>query len=276
MPSAAQSAMPETEEKKKSDESEKDSGKDDKKPKEKSFEEQLASYIVTGLTGASGISALNFLHNQEWVKLGVAAALTAGFGFLRAFTQGFVGKDGKQMGADARKQLAKTVDQRRKPGLTQRYREAIETYCYQWEIEGEDAGGLTLEEIYVALRVRSEQSQRAGIQRPGEIWKFLPTAGSQDRLANRRLVILAPPGYGKTTLMRHVALIYASGQWRNRGVREYLPVMLRFREIHSLIRDDQPPKLANLIASALAQQPEFRGVELKSAWLEQRLSEGHC
>jgi hypothetical protein len=272
LPFASQSVMTQTEEKKK----EESSKEPEKKSGEKSLEEQLANLIVPMLTGASGISALKFLHEQKWLELAIASALTAVFGFARGYIQGLIGRDGKQLGEQTRKQLGQEADRRGKPGLSRQYLEAVEAYCYKLEIEGEDDSGLALEEIYVALRVISQRSQQVGLQSPKEIWKFLPGKGMAEKMINRRLVILAPPGYGKTTLMRHVALIYANGEWRDRGVREYLPVLLRFREINSLIRDDQPPKLAELIAQGLINQPEFRELSLKPAWFEKRLLAGGC
>jgi hypothetical protein len=272
LPFASQSVMTQTEEKKK----EESSKEPEKKSGEKSLEEQLANLIVPMLTGASGISALKFLHEQKWLELAIASALTAVFGFARGYIQGLIGRDGKQLGEQTRKQLGQEADRRGKPGLSRQYLEAVEAYCYKLEIEGEDDSGLALEEIYVALRVISQRSQQVGLQSPKEIWKFLPGKGMAEKMINRRLVILAPPGYGKTTLMRHVALIYANGEWRDRGVREYLPVLLRFREIHSLIWDDQPPKLAELIAQGLINQPEFRRLALKSDWFEKRLLAGRC
>lgn len=128
---------------------------------------------------------------------------------------------------------------------------------------------LALEEVFVPLRIESDQS-RLGLTSggPQEIWDFLPRRyQTPAQFPHRRLVILAAPGYGKTTLMRHLALKFVSRPPAD--TPEFMPILLRFREVYALMKmtEEADPSetglgLAALVAQHLTRQPEFKALRL--------------
>ncbi|MDJ0510158.1 MAG: hypothetical protein QNJ64_13020 [Crocosphaera sp.] len=78
-------------------------------------------------------------------------------------------------------------------------------------------------------------------------------------------VVIADPGFGKTTLMRHLAYSYTIGNYRN--TKYLIPILLRFRDIYSfvcLINTESESKATNfidlisLVVTHLQRQPEFK------------------
>jgi predicted NACHT family NTPase len=104
----------------------------------------------------------------------------------------------------------------------------------------------------------------------------------QQGLQHRRILIVAEPGYGKSTLLRYLTLTYASRL--RQEMRPLLPVLLRYRDIYSLLQSpSQPnteakifPPLAAVIALWFQRLPELATLELSEAWFKMRLDQGHC
>lgn len=77
-----------------------------------------------------------------------------------------------------------------------------------------------------------------------DIWKLL--AKSRKNRQFRQMCILAKGGKGKTTLLRHITLLYGQGK-RLHGAPKLVPVLLRLREWVDELSQSQPPGLAQLI-----------------------------
>ncbi len=153
----------------------------------------------------------------------------------------------------------------------QDYIDALQGYCANLEVEGwQNLPGLALKEVFVPLRITNGRDRLRGFR---EIWDFLP---KWEQLSDyrRRIAIIAAPGHGKTTLLRHLAYTYACD---HRSImKPLLPVLLRLREIHHFIRESDQRDLSRLIAEYLAQQPKFESVKVSAAWFEERLQQGNC
>lgn len=89
----------------------------------------------------------------------------------------------------------------------------------------------------------------------------------------RRLVILGAPGSGKTTLLRHITLLFALRKQSklHRGLPHLIPVLLRLRDVASVIVADPKPSLADVIVKAIDNDtPQVK------QWFDQRLKQGKC
>ena len=77
-----------------------------------------------------------------------------------------------------------------------------------------------------------------------DIWSFL--ARKEAEATFRQIAILAWGGYGKTTLLKHVAYCYGSGQQRE-GVPKLIPFLLMLRKYRGLLAKENTPSLSELI-----------------------------
>lgn len=78
-----------------------------------------------------------------------------------------------------------------------------------------------------------------------DIWELLRRS-RKDR-PFRQMVILAKGGMGKTTLLRHIALIYGQGQRRRHRAPKLVPILLRLRNWVDALTRPTPPNLTTLI-----------------------------
>ncbi len=139
---------------------------------------------------------------------------------------------------------------------------------------------LDLERLFVPLRLRPESASRITgemIGRPDsagswDIWQFLTAIKTQP--AFDRLVILGAPGSGKTTLLEHLVLVFAKGTRRrkNRGLPNYIPVLLYLRDVRDRLVEDNPPGLPELIE----QQVSLDGLTPPPDWFKEQLQDGKC
>ena len=239
--------------------------------------EKIADVLVKVFAAGSGGSSLYFLFAEDIPKAIIAGFLSFGASLMTNFWQGVSSKlnpGAKKLGEEAGKVVEdKIIDVANKikdfPSL---YKESLKTYCSSFEIEGfQNLPGLPLKDIFVPLHIESDQSYQL-TENPKEIWDFLPH--------HRRIVILAKPGYGKSTLMRHLAYVYVTNPPQN--TPQFLPILLRLREIYNLIPFEesgelQPAKslaLSDLTRQHLAQQPLFQKHKPSRQWLENNFKEG--
>ncbi|MBE9138051.1 GUN4 domain-containing protein [Nodosilinea sp. LEGE 07088] len=77
------------------------------------------------------------------------------------------------------------------------------------------------------------------------IWHFLRKA--EQTRPFRQLVILAWGGYGKTTLLKHIAYLYGTKQHGRHDVKKRIPVLLVLRKYRDLLASENAPELPTLI-----------------------------
>ncbi len=78
-----------------------------------------------------------------------------------------------------------------------------------------------------------------------DIWRLLRRT-KHDRQF-RQMCILAKGGLGKTTLMRHIALIYGQGKQGRYRAPKLVPFLLRLRDWRDKLSQEHPPNLPTLI-----------------------------
>jgi hypothetical protein len=107
------------------------------------------------------------------------------------------------------------------------------------------------------------------------IWDFLAAAAKEP--SYRQLAIIAWGGYGKTTLLKHLAYIHGSRQHDQYGVPFRVPILLPLRTYRKELTTDSPHSLPSLImqhhVSGLSALDK-RVANLPENWAETRLRDG--
>jgi predicted NACHT family NTPase len=163
--------------------------------------------------------------------------------------------------------------------------------CEDYEGRGFNAGGLSLEAVYVPLKLSENaarnvsqdivRQQRLAFdpQAFQGIGKLVLTIGNPKSRC-RHLVILGAPGSGKSTLMRHITLMYAIRKRRRLHPRipKLHPVLLRLREIYELILEKPEQSLSDLTTQFFqSKSGDLKAkLEQNSQWFEKRLRRGRC
>ncbi len=144
-----------------------------------------------------------------------------------------------------------------------------------------------VQDIFVDLRVVPDSEEHAerrlvtrSADRAGQqIWHFLRQICSRSgSAADDALVILGGAGFGKTTMMQHVALEFAFRRQRRHGVSEHdIPILLYLRDHVATLCGDNPPGLDQLVQHYFSNpdQPERR-LNPPDGWFERQLKAGRC
>lgn len=143
-----------------------------------------------------------------------------------------------------------------------------------------------LEEVFVPLELDSSavsvglQRRRQAMQdlRHHDIWDFL--AEAERNPAYRQLAIVAWGGFGKTTLLKHLAYIYGTKQYRKYDVPGLIPVLLPLRQYRKYIAQESPLSLPELFmqqhlrAMAEIDSERDRLSKLPPDWFRDMLARG--
>ncbi|MEO1069748.1 MAG: NACHT domain-containing protein, partial [Cyanobacteria bacterium J06638_6] len=156
-----------------------------------------------------------------------------------------------------------------RPGFTNRYLQQQARLCDEFTIEGFNTDRTAiplLEDVFVPLDLSGAISSGAltdgalinvknyreeGQYDPSllsenlDIWKLLARTRKDRRF--RQMCILAKGGMGKTTLLRHITLIYSQGKQRRHRAPKLVPMLLRLRDWGNELTQPRPPSLPQLI-----------------------------
>jgi len=141
-------------------------------------------------------------------------------------------------------------------------------------------GILELEQVFVELNIAPSHALQVSANPltvktlPGSrpVWSFLRRFKKKDAAA---LAILGPPGCGKTTLLKHLALAFAANRQRTYRLRVYTPVVLFLRE-HAQIIVEQSPSLAELTQTHFSDQKRYPELDPPPKWFVRQLKAGRC
>ena len=158
------------------------------------------------------------------------------------------------------------------------YYQCLKVSCS--EIEGlDDLAPLNLSRVYVPLK--AEAGMRKGLvlqEQSNEIWYYLPKGRAKiEDSAYRKIIIVAGPGYGKTTLLTHLCLMYVTGLSCNHNFKKLTPVLLRCREIYQKIQTQTRLSLPDLIENHIQTNPDsYPDLLPPKNWFHERLRRGDC
>ncbi len=258
-------------------------------------------------TGIGGAATGHFVFTQQWKEGVVSSMVTAGLSLWAKFSTGFmeelekgVNERGKNSAKSLLKQTDTLPDKIRwiASRFQDKYYRSLIDKCLKLKTEGFNIGlsALNLEDVFVPLKVASSvpRNVAGGIitdikpalnprlaesQNSGEIWHFL--ARNPGKLGHDRcIVILAPPGSGKTTLLQHITLTYAQKihhKDKNKAqAPNFIPVLLRLRDVREQLIKQKPPSLSELIREEVKRLPSSRKLNPPPNWFESRLNSGKC
>ena len=265
----------------------------DSPPPKSDLAEKLTDGFIKLLVTGGGGSALYFLFVDELPKAAIAGAVAGaiafGTGLFNSYSKRFEQTLQEKAAVQAEKDASVLADSisyireriwLRLSGFRNQYLQCLKTNCAAIEIEGfENLPTLDLAKVFVPLRTESERDPfgAASSKTSKQIWDFLPgRSRSAGNNPYRKLLIVAGPGYGKTTLLRHLALMYITSGYRQFQVSQLLPVPLRLRDVYRQIQNERQPDLPALIAGHIHNSPEFPGLKPNQLWFSQQLQRGRC
>ena len=261
--------------------------KPEEKPEKSPWNVKLAEIMIHAVAGGSIGTFATLLSSSELPKLALGGVIGGGvapivFAVAEPISKrlrqgaGYVGEGVAASGED--------VVQKWRTGLSgfeRKYLQALQTYCYDLEVEGfrGNLPPLALADVYIPLQLATHQGHVYGQARVDTtIWNFLPQANTEepDVTQNQRLAIVADPGYGKTTLTRYLALSYSCPTYETKGAVKQLPVLLRFRDIHRFVQSETAPKLETLIVQMIKGLPTCGELQVTAPWMSQQLKDRRC
>jgi energy-coupling factor transporter ATP-binding protein EcfA2 len=246
--------------------------------------------IGWGLPGAFVAIAVDHARNQQWKNfalfLGIAAVIWLLINKLWPHLNQLLDWLLDNLVRAVQTAFAEITD-----STEGKYFRRLAANCRDYEGRGFNAGGLSLEDVYVPLKLSersmndarqdiiNRQPRAVNASSAQKIGVFLRDI-SNPRKSCKHLVILGAPGSGKSTLLRHITLMYAIRKQRrlHPNVPNLCPIFLRLRDVYSLILDNPEQSLADLATKAI----EVESSELKAKWqgspfwFSQRLRKGRC
>jgi len=257
-------------------------------PPQKPLSEQITDAFVKVLVAGSGISSIVFLFREDMPKALIAGLVATGASLLTTSWESFMkpiragqARRMETLGTKADEQLEKILQTPLEaPGQVQRdFLELLKTYCYDLEIEGfrGDLPPLALDDVFVPIRLDSDPSRLLNQDLIKGIWDLLPKSGqAKEDYLYKRLAVVADPGFGKTTLTRHLVLSYANQSYLAHDAKALIPLLLLFRTIHKAIQSEQLPSLPDLVVGQTRELPQGQDLNLQPAKVLAWLNRGEC
>ncbi|KZL47773.1 hypothetical protein A2T98_21495 [Nodularia spumigena CENA596] len=254
--------------------------------------------ISLGIPGALIGVALDFARKTDWKNAGLCILAAGGVWLVIKVGSKLSPQIDKFLDWILNTQIPKwwtTVTDR----FGAEYLAGLIAECKEYQGRGFSGEGLDLENVFVPLGFNSEtpasnpqdlpsfgQTEPEQNLESGQTASILTFATQQEseigsllrgitkkNVACRRLVILGAPGSGKTTLLRHITLLFALRKQSKlyRGLPLLVPVLLRLRDVASVIVADDSSSLAQIIAKAEKDKPSKT-----QQWFEKQLNNGKC
>ncbi|MBT9312398.1 GUN4 domain-containing protein [Leptothoe kymatousa] len=268
------------------------SGSQPPSPESKFVARLINTIIRITPVGGSGWILVHFALTQEWIKAILMFPVLVATGFFAHYTEGFIVASNEKAGAMGKRHndnLATWLGRQNRrlqwafAKTDQKFARQQAVTCRDYKAEGIADARFNkipqLEEVYVPLGLNSRvepSDLMAGFAKGApqatedttSIWDLLQQ--TKKIPAYRRLVILARGGYGKTTLLRHIAYRYgmAPGRLcRAKQVPRLVPILIYLRDWRDAMAREDAPDLATLITQ-LSSSKKF---QLDRDWAERLL-----
>ncbi len=257
-------------------------------PEKRFVQRSLAIVARWSPLGGTSFAFASFLLKQEWVTAIALFPVTAVSGVWAAYSKNFIEKLVEIYSERAKTDAVSFVAGL--DNLNQSLKEAIE-----WQFAGFDEKYLKqqvkpftryvtegynpdktaipmLEEVFVPLALSGEQSE-SNLQ----IWDLLRRSRKEQRF--RQMVIRKRGGFGKTTLLRHIALIYGQGKHRKFNAPKLIPFLIFLRDWtqdQGILSQASIPNLPELITNFHLPKISKKNQPLKPPpkWAENLLNQG--
>jgi GUN4-like/NACHT domain len=277
--------------------SEEPKSQDKEKP---SFNDKLADIalkvVMTGGVTGGGIGAFWSLFKESDVPKAIASAVIGlGISYAAKMLQPIHKGNEKwleKMGEAANRGIDRMgeVALAKFTSAEERYYAAQASECETCSTEGmaKISGIFTpmLEQVFVDLEldrsalspsfaaplVDFDQSSNPLESMTISIWKLLALAKRDPTYS--QVAILAWGGYGKTTLLRHIA--YTLGRHKQPvAVPDFIPVLLLLRKYREILTQDEPLSLPDLIVKHhIPSLPDSNGLQMPTDWASNMLKQG--
>jgi hypothetical protein len=246
------------------------------KPKlslEEKITDILLKVIMTGGIAGGGLGAFWQLFKESDIPKAIASAVIgAGISYGAALLQP-IHEGNKKRSKDLGESLNQGIEQLgenvtaswRSLGFTEKYLKCQEWDCHEDNVVGmrEDddlpVNSPLLREVFVPLELSADSMtrgyefrDRTEVCEQLQIWQLLERVREDNRL--RQIAIRAWGGYGKSTLLKHLAYIYSTQEYCKGSYRKYqVPTLIPFLLIlggcwKELTKDD-PPNLPELLTN---------------------------
>jgi len=230
---------------------------------EKVFELLDNKLVTLGVPGALSFVGINKARENQWTEAGSFFVWAAGIWLVIKIGKRLAPKLDQLLDwiiNNAERSLLNGLSTMRSDFEGQYLRQQARL-CEEFTSEGFNPDRTTiplLEEVFVPLDLSGalgdglnlrqiEQLQKDPTLRSENlnIWDLL--ARSQRDRKFRQMIIQAKGGMGKTTLLRHIALIYGQRKQRRYGAPKLIPILLRLRDWSDKLIQEKPPSLPKLI-----------------------------
>jgi hypothetical protein len=167
-------------------------------------------------------------------------------------------------------------------GFETKYLKLQAKLCQDYTTEGFNPDRTTipmLEEVFVPFQLSGylieDRSSAQDSQSPDGLTIWDLVLRSRKNPTFRQMAIQAQGGFGKTTLLRHIALIYGQGKHRRYQAPKLVPFLLYLRDWRDELSQSQLPTLPNLIKHHyLPKLSPNNPVKPPPAWVETLLEQG--
>jgi hypothetical protein len=265
------------------------------------IQQQIVQPLIQWMPlGGSGWLFVSFLLKQEWAQMLLTLPVTMVTAVWAAYSKNFINRlseiyaeKGKQ-DADALNQWMGSVNEAIKwqfSGFEAKYLRCQRLDCQEDDPVGikHEEGIFTplLQEVFVPLRLTSDSvlpgyQQRLQTVEEAEacrimlIWDLLRRV-RQDS-AYRQIAIRAWGGYGKTTLLKHVAYTYGGENYRKYRAPKLVPFLLYLTRYSQQFKDlpkDDPASLPKLLSEYhLPSLPQGADLVTPPNWARDLLKQG--
>lgn len=237
--------------------------------------------------GGSALAFGSFLAQQDWLvaialfPTTVISAVWAGYSknFIERLTEIYSERGGNHANV-----IARWVDSLLEAlrwqfsGFESKYLKLQAKPCQEYDTEGfqpDKTAIPMLEQVFVPLELSGYGTEAVTIGEELNIWALLRRSRQDSTF--KQMVLQAQGGFGKTTLMRHIALMYGESKYKRYKAPKLVPFLLFLRDWRDLVDQRTLPPLPDLITKHyLPTLSESSPLEPPPQWAQKLLKRGEA